>query len=84
VLKTISDGERTRSLTRPLGCSVRQMPPSRQERRKEERDAAKNAPARAGAGGAAAALAKNVNPIGDWTTQAADPCVGPGGYCLAR
>ena len=52
------------------------MPPSRQERRKAERDAAKRAPARAGAagaGGAAAALANlNVNPLGDWTTQNAD------------
>ena len=50
---------------------------SRQERRKAERDADKRAPAQAGAagaGGAAAALADlNVNPVGDWTTQAADP-----------
>ena len=58
-------------------CSFRPMP-SRQERRKAERDAAKRAPAQAGsagAGGAAAALANlnvNVNPGGDWTTQAAD------------
>jgi TPR repeat protein len=66
------------------------MPPSRQERRKAERDAAKRAPARAGAAGAAganqgaagaaaAALANlnvNVNPpLGDWTTQAKDPTV---------
>jgi len=52
--------------------------PSRQERRKAERDAAKRAPAKAGAAGAAAALANlNVNPLGDWTTQAEDPCVGP-------
>ena len=64
------------------------MAPSRQERRKAERDAAKRAPARAGAAGAAganqgaagaaaAALANlnvNVNPpLGDWTTQAEDP-----------
>ena len=65
--------------------------PSRQERRKAERDAAKRAPARAGAGGAAgaagaaggagaagaaAALANlNVNPLGDWTTQTGDPMV---------
>jgi hypothetical protein len=55
--------------------------PSRQERRKAERDAAKRAPGQAGAGGAggaAAALASlnvNVNPVGDWTTQAADPSV---------
>jgi TPR repeat protein len=63
------------------------MPPSRQERRKAERDAAKRASARAGAAGAAganqestgaaAALANfNVNvtpPLGDWTTQAEDP-----------
>jgi len=51
--------------------------PSRQERRKAERDAAKRAPGQAGAagaGGAAAASANlNVNPVGDWTTQAADP-----------
>jgi hypothetical protein len=57
--------------------------PSRQERRKAERDAAKRAPATtgaAGAGGAAAARAGvnvNVNPLGDWTTQTADPNVGP-------
>ena len=58
--------------------------PSRQERRKAARDAAKRAPARAGAGeaggagGAAAALADlnvDVNPGGDWTTQASDPAV---------
>ena len=53
--------------------------PSRQERRKAERDAAKRAPAQAraaGAGGAAAALTTvNVNPLGDWTTQAEDPSV---------
>jgi len=49
--------------------------PSRQERRKAERDAAKRAPG-AGAGGAAAARANvNMNPVGDWTTQAADPFV---------
>jgi len=55
--------------------------PSRQERRKAERDAAKRAPARAGAGGAAGAVAArtdvNVNSLGDWTTQAEDPYVGP-------
>jgi TPR repeat protein len=65
------------------------MPPSRQERRKAEREAAKRAPARAGAAGAAganqgaagaaAALASlnvNVNPpLGDCTTQAEDPYV---------
>jgi len=51
--------------------------PSRQERLKAERDAAKRAPAQAGvagAAGAAAALAHvNLNPRdpgGDWTTQA--------------
>ena len=58
--------------------------PSRQERRKAERDAAKRAPGQAraggagGAGGAAAALANlhvNANPVGDWTTQASDPTV---------
>jgi len=51
--------------------------PSRQERRKAERDAAKRAPARsvaAGAAGAAAALANlSLDPGGDWTTQAEDP-----------
>jgi len=66
---------------RPLGCSsFDQMPPSRQERHKAERDASKRAPSRAGAAGAreaAAALANfNVNPLGDWTTQAEDPYVG--------
>ena len=69
-----------------LACSLRPMAPSRQERRKAERDAAKRAPARAGAAGAreaAAALANlNVNPLGDWNTQAEDPTVGPCGYCL--
>ena len=53
--------------------------PSRQERRKAERDAAKRAPGQAGAGGsggAAAARANvNMNPVGDWTTQAEDPGV---------
>ena len=52
-----------------------QMPPSRQERRKAERDAAKRAPqaGATGAAGAAAALANlNANPLGDWTTQADD------------
>jgi len=64
-----------------------QMAPSRQERRKADRDAAKRAPrtGAAGAAGAAAALANlDVNPLGDWTTQAENPRVGPGGYCLAR
>jgi hypothetical protein len=50
---------------------------SRQERRKAERDAAKRAPGQAAAGaagGAAAARAnENTSPVGDWTTQAADP-----------
>jgi len=53
------------------------MPPSRQERRKAERDAAKHAPARAGAAGAAGAAAAlanlDVNAGGDWKTQAEDP-----------
>jgi hypothetical protein len=54
--------------------------PSRQERRQAKRDAAKRAPRAeaAGAAGAAAALANpnvNVNPVGDWTTQAANPKV---------
>ena len=52
---------------------------SRQERSKNERDAAKRAPAQAGAAGAAraaAALANlRVNPGGDWTTQAGNPSV---------
>jgi hypothetical protein len=53
--------------------------PSRQERRAAERDAAKRASGQAGsggAGGAAGARANlNVNPVGDWSTQAADPGV---------
>jgi len=50
--------------------------PSRQERRRAERDAAKRAPAKA-------ALADvNVIPLGDWTTQTEDPFVGPGGFAL--
>ena len=51
--------------------------PSRQERRKAERDAAKRAPAQAGAAGAegASAARASVNPVGDWTTQAGDPSV---------
>jgi len=59
--------------------------PSRQERRKAERDATKRAPAHAGAEGTrgAAAANDNVNPVGDWTTQLERPDVGPGGYCLA-
>jgi len=46
--------------------------PSRQERRKAERDAAKRTPAEAGAAGArgGAAARTNVIPLGDWTTQA--------------
>jgi hypothetical protein len=62
----------------PRRCSTNspQMP-SRQERRKAERAAAKRAPAKAGAAGAggAAATGENVNPVGDWTTQAEDPLV---------
>ena len=49
------------------------MPPSRQERRKAERDAAKRAPATAGAAGNAGTAAALVNPLGDWTTQSEDP-----------
>jgi len=56
--------------------------PSRQERRRAERDAAKRTSAQAGgaarAARAAAAVANlnmNVNPGGDWTTQAEDPDV---------
>ena len=60
--------------------------PSRQERRKQVRDAAK-APVAAGAAGVGAAAAAganvNVNPLGDWTTQSKDPYVGPGGCVLA-
>jgi len=60
--------------------------PSRQQRRKAERDAAKRAPAKTGigegAGAAAAGANVNVVPLGDWTTQAEDPTVGPCGYCL--
>ena len=62
--------------------SFHQMPPSRQERRKAERDAAKRAPGQAGAAGAAGAAAAlanlnvNVDPLGDWTTQTANPEVG--------
>ena len=60
--------------------------PSRQERRKAERDAAKRPPAKSGAGGAAGAAAArvgvNVIPLGDWTTQAEDPYVGPGGSAV--
>jgi len=62
--------------------------PSRQERRKAGRDAAKRAPAKAGAAGAEAAAAAranvNVEPLGDLRTQAKDPYVWPSGYCLAR
>jgi len=53
--------------------------PSRQERRKAGRDAAKRASAQAGAAGAGGAVAAranvHVNPVGDWTTQAADYAV---------
>jgi hypothetical protein len=78
-----------RRLTTPLLPSSSQRwlnMPSRQERRRAERDAAKRAPARAeaagggavagaaGAAGVAAALANlSVDPGGDWTTQAEDP-----------
>jgi len=59
---------------------------SRQERRKADRDAAKRA-TKAGAGGAGGTAAARadveVNRLGDWRTQAKDPYVGPGGYCLA-
>jgi hypothetical protein len=48
--------------------------PSRQERRKAERVAAKRAPGQ-GAAAAVAAVNLNVNPVGDWSTQAADPDV---------
>jgi hypothetical protein len=58
---------------------------SRQERRRAERDAAKRrqgqaaAGAAAGAAGAEVAAAAfadlNVEPLGDWTTQASDPAV---------
>jgi hypothetical protein len=69
-----------------VGCwLIREMAPSRQERRKAERQAAKRAPAQAGAAGAtgaATALANlNVNPLGDWTTHAQDPLVGPARSC---
>ena len=51
--------------------------PSRQERRKAERDAAKRAPGQAGAAGARGAAAArthvHANPVGDWTTQAKNP-----------
>jgi len=56
--------------------------PSRQERRKLERDAAKRAPvpqppaeagaARAAGAAAAAAALVNVNPLGDWSSQASE------------
>jgi len=54
---------------RSVTASFRQMP-SRQERLKAERDAAK-AGAKAGAAGSAAAHVHE-NPDGEWTTQAAD------------
>jgi len=46
--------------------------PSRQERRKAERDAAKRAPANTGGAGAATARAPVV-PLGNWKTQTANP-----------
>ena len=53
------------------------MPPSRQECRKADRDAAKRAPAQAGAAGAARPAAAranvHVNPLWDWTMQEKDP-----------
>jgi len=53
--------------------------PSRQERRAAERDAAKRASGQAGSGGAGGAAGAratlNVNSVGDWSTQAADPGV---------
>jgi len=64
------------------------MAPSRQERRRAQRDTAKRAPAEEvagrGAGVAAARANVNVNPIGDWTKQVEDPYVGPDGYCRAH
>ena len=67
--------------TRPVEKLLSKQMPSRQERRQAERDAAKRAPGRAGAAGGAGAAAAgaNMNPLGDWTTQAKDPYVGPGG-----
>jgi hypothetical protein len=54
--------------------------PSRQERRKAERDAAKRAPANARAAGSGAAASAagagvnvNVNPVGGWKTQQENP-----------
>jgi hypothetical protein len=56
-----------------LDESVRLLMPSRQERRRAERDAAKRA-AQAGATAPAAALVTvSTNPGGDWTTQEGDP-----------
>ena len=46
--------------------------PCGKKTRKADRDAAKRAPAQPGAAGAAAAIA---NPLGDWTSQTADPAV---------
>ena len=67
------------SLSRKTGGCIAhsvKMAPSRQERRRAKRDAAKRPPAQAGASGAAAARADvHVNPVGDWTTQTADPNV---------
>ena len=76
-------------LTSPSSSSnLSVLMPSRQERRKAERDAAKRAPAQAGAAGAAGAAAAlanlRVHPDGDWATQAADPEVGPGGISWRR
>ena len=61
--------------------------PTRQERRRTERDAAKRAPTKAGAAGSTGAAAAredvHVNSLGDWKTQAEDPSVGPT-VCLTR
>jgi hypothetical protein len=51
--------------------SISSPMPSRQERRKAERDAAKRAPGQAGTAGGAG----NVNPGGDWRSQAENPNV---------
>ena len=70
-----SDACSTDTPAGPLGCSFLQMP-SRQERRRVERDAAKRAASagQAGAAGAgAAAAAAAAAPLGDWTTQTSVP-----------
>ena len=93
IISSVSSELLTGRLFRTAVLVPSQMPLSRQERRKAERDAAKRAPAKTtaagagagGAAGAAAALANlNVNQLGDWTTQAEDPAVGPGRYCAPR